>query len=401
MSAAVSKVVSKVVSATLAGVVLFLAVPTVAFSAPAAGSGLDLSGSADTTLTGRAASGGAPGEDDGDFSYRFEEYANLRLRARVGERGTFYGAVNFIAAAGHPVVQNKAAEASGLFDSPFLVGENYAAAVEPERLYLRVEGDSFDLETGLMRLAFGYGQAWSPTDFMGKRNPLLPDARPRGILAVAATAYPSDKWKLKAFSAAGSDPEQADGSGGIFGASADFHGDAGSVQALYAWEAGTGTADVHRIGLSVKVDVEIGLALDALYTAQKGREGLDGLEAAAGADYSFLNGDLYVLAQYLYNGGGRFGALELTQTHYLYGSLLYRINDYTSAGLDCAASLEDGSASPALTFTHEPFQGLTLSLSGRVPMDARTFLPGELEGELGPRSTGARALITAKIKAKF
>jgi len=360
-----------------------------AFAAPAGGSGLSFSGSADTTLSGRVSSGGAPGEDGGDGFYGFEEYANLRLKARVGERGTFYGAANFIAASGSPVAASSAAG-----DSSYSSGKNYAASVEPERLYLRIEGDAFDLETGLMRLAFGYGQAWSPSDFLSERNPLLPDARPRGLLAVAATAYPSGSWKLKAFSAAGADPEKADGSGGLFGASADFHGDAGSVQALYAFESGAGSAAVHRIGLSVKADLEVGLALDALYGIQDGREGLDGLTAALGVDYSFLKGDLYVLAQYLHHGGGALGGLELTKTHYLYSSLLYRIDDYTSAGLDCAASLEDRSLSPALTLSHEPFQGLTLSLSGRIPV-------GDAEAEFGPRRTGTRLLVTATMKAKF
>jgi hypothetical protein len=370
--------------------VLCLAAP--AFGAPAAGSGLSFSGSADTTLTGRVASGGLSGEDDGEFSYGFEEYANLRLRARVGERGTFHGAVNFIAAAGSPVAASAAAG-----NSAFASGENYAATVEPERLYLRIEGDAFDLESGLMRLAFGYGQAWSPSDFLSERNPLRPDARPRGLLAFAATAYPTDEWKLKAFSAAGSDPEQVDGDGGLFGASADFHSDIGSVQALYAWEAGEGGAGaegIHRIGLSLKADVEVGLALDALYAAEDGREGLDGLGAAVGVDYSFLDGDLYTLAQYLYNGGGPASGLDLFQTHYLYGSLLYRIDDYTSASLDAAVSLEDGSLSPALTLVHEPFQGLSLSLSARVPI-------GDGGGEFGPTATGTRVLVTGKIKAKF
>ena len=39
-------------------------------------------------------------------------------------------------------------------------------------------------------------------DFLSARNPLLPEARPRGVLGVAASAYPSDLARIEAFAAA-------------------------------------------------------------------------------------------------------------------------------------------------------------------------------------------------------
>lgn len=372
---------------------------TAAFAAPGEDRQIDFSGSVDTLLSGRIAADGAE-SDEGDFSYGFEEYANLRIKARVGERGTFYGAANLIAAAGSLVRESEAAEAADLFDSPLIVGRNYAAAVEPERLYIRVEGDAFDYETGLMRLAFGYGQAWSPSDFLSPRNPLLPDARPRGVLAIAATAYPTDAWKIKTFAVAGEDPEKDDAAGSVLGAAADLHTDRASFQALYAWEAAAADADAHRFGLSVKADAEVGIALDALYTIESPRGGPEGLGASLGIDYSFLDGDLYALAQYLYNGGS-LRSFDLRQTNYLYGMLAYSVSDYTLATLDCALSLDDGSFQPSLTVAHEPFQGLSLSLSCRAPLDAGVFSGGGAEGEFGPEASLSRILVTAKAKAKF
>ena len=214
------------------------------------------------------------------------------------------------------------------------------------------------------------------------------------MLALAATAYPTDEWKLRGFAVAGSDAEKYDGTGTILGAAADLHTDQASVQAFYAWEAGEPEDDVHRIGASLKVDIAVGLALDALYTIDGSRDGWEGLGASLGIDYSFLDGDLYALVQYLYNGDGSAATTELTQENYLYGAFIYRFNDYTNATLDFVASLDDASAQPALTVSHEPFQGLTLSLSCRVPV-------GDDQGELGPTLTGTRLLVTAKVKAKF
>jgi hypothetical protein len=141
------------------------------------------SGSLDSAMSSRL---GYPyGGMGGDFSFGSEEYANLRLKARAGEHGTVHAAVNFIAAAGYFAVPS----------SSFAKAQGYATAIELERLYFRAAGSSlpFDIEAGLMRLAFGYGVAFSPTDFLSLRNPLVSEARPRGRLALAATVYLEDQ----------------------------------------------------------------------------------------------------------------------------------------------------------------------------------------------------------------
>jgi hypothetical protein len=288
-----------------------------------------------------------------------------------------------------------------------------------------------DASIGLQRLAFGYGQAWSPTDFLSPRNPLVPDARPRGALAAAFAWYPADEFKLLAFAAAGKDPLQADGDGALVGGSGEYHGNRVSVQSLYAYEAPTGVYrdGLHRFGISIKADAVVGMAVDALYTDDGGnRTGLRGLQASAGVDYSFLDGDLYALCQYLYNGGGALapgdglgdlyaeadwdelppglrtpasgvdfggGYSGLSRRDYLYVALTYRVDDYSSVTASAVVSLDDASLAPVLAVEHEPFQGASVGLTVRLPID------GPDTGELGPVNTGERLGVTAKAKLRF
>ncbi len=351
----------------------------------AAPSSLNFTGSAETLLSG----GALDDEAGGGAFFGAEQYANLRLKARFGDRGTFYGALNLIAATGAPVA------AGG--DSLLSVGDNYAAALELERLYYRIESDAADVEAGLMRLPFGYGQAWSPSDFLSPRNPMLPDARTRGVLAAAASAYPDDRLKLKAFAVAPKDAESADGAGAVFGATADFHAERASVQVLYSAEALS--EPIHRVGLSAKIEAGLGIALDALLTVGSADAAnldadaaLDGLQASAGFDYSFFGGNLYVLAEYLWDGGSADNPGAFEGGNYLYGSIVYYFDDYTSATLDCAAALDDGSLAPGLTLGYEPFQGFSLSLSCRTPLG---------DGEYGPSAENPRLTVSATAKAKF
>jgi hypothetical protein len=388
----------------------------------------DISGIAQTRATGAL----SPDYGHGvSASYGFEQYANLRLKAEVGERGTVYAATNLIAAAGE-----------GALDvDPFVVGQNYAAALELERLYYRIEGDAFDFQAGLMRTAFGFGQAFRPSDFLSPPNPLLPDARPRGVLGATLMLYPADEWKATAFAVAGRDPTEADGDGVIAGVSTDYHWSKASVQLLYAAESAE--AAVHRFGLSVKVEAGAGIVFDALYTLDGGIvdsgdyydrtwNGSQGLVATLGADYSVLNGKLYLLGQYLFNGAGILGPdddldrlyyedtgvwsnfepalrtlrsdvphAELHRKNYLYTAFSYRWSDYTVTTLSCVSGLDDLSFSPLAAVEHDLFQGLTVGFSLRVPLDRATFSDSAEYGELGPTHTGMSFQATASAKARF
>ena len=351
--------------------------------------GLGFSAVADSKITLAAGAAGAP-----DFYFAAEEFANLRLQAKIRDRAVFYGALNASVSAGASAI-------------PGAEEENYTGSIEPERLYFRLNGERADVDAGLMRLAFGYGQVFAPADFLNPRNPLFPDARRRGVLAAAVSAYPADMVKLLAFAASPKNPLNNGGS--LFGLSADGHWQRASVQALYVFEAPLENSPwgVHRFGLSFKADLGPGFVGDALYAYNhETPSGMDALSAAAGADYSFFGGKVYVLAEYLYNGPDSATAASeenpvgFSRVHYLYGMLLCRFSDYTSASISCMAGLEDGSFLPALGFDHEIFQRLSLDLSARLPLDRAVFDEGD-PGEFGPERLRERFDLAAKARLRF
>ncbi|GHV67783.1 hypothetical protein AGMMS49928_05590 [Spirochaetia bacterium] len=364
-----------------------------------AAQGLDFSGTLDSRLLGLAGAGAAP-----DFSMGFETWANLRFQTRLRDYASLYGAVNLIAATG-----NIAAAALST-SSAYVAGENYIAALELERLYFRIRGEALQLDTGLLRIPLGYSMVWGPTDFLNPRSPLLPDARPHGLLGASFSAYPTDTLKIFTFAAGPKDPLVTDGGGWTAGVGAEKHwegaGLQASLQGFYAYETPEGpyTGGRHRGGLSLKADIELGFTADALYTYDyEAKTTIDGLAAAAGVDYSFFKGDLTLLAEYLYSGetSSIAESMGLRHRHYIAMTAVYRIDDYTRLNLTTMAGLEDISFLPVLGAEYEPFQGMALNLSCQVPLDRDLFTGSGNHGELGPEKTGSYARITLKARLKF
>jgi hypothetical protein len=370
--------------------------------------GFTLSGILDSKVSFQGGTG-----DAASFLFGWEEYANLRLQTKIGDRADFYGAFNLIAAAGSSALAAggfAGAALSPFAASAFITGDNYVAAMELERLYMRIKGEYLDVDTGLMRLGFGFGQVFSPSDFLNPRNPLFPDARPRAVLGAAASIYPEDTIKLLAFAAVPKDPFNASGKGFLTGISGDKHWDRASVQVLYSFESPQDTSEygIHRTGLSLKADMELGVTVDLLYRYNhEVRTGIDGLSVSTGVDYSFSGGNFYVLAEYLYNGALSSTAQStenqtgFSNRNYLCGTVLYRFSDYTQINLTVLFGLDDISFSPSITLDHDLFQGITLSLTGQVPLDRDVFTGNGLRGELGPQMTGANGLVTAKVRLRF
>ncbi|MDR1030360.1 MAG: hypothetical protein LBL76_05760 [Treponema sp.] len=337
-----------------------------------------ISGYLDSSVSLGAGTGSNPA-----FLYGLEEYANIRLQARSREGAVFYGSLNLIAASG------TYAETGALLG--MVAGENYAAALELERLYFKVSQERIDFQGGLMRMAFGYGFAFGPMDFLNPRNPLLPDARPRAVLGADLAYYPAENSKVLGFTAAPRNPFAGSGAGTLGGLAGEYHGDRLSLQGLYAYQSPHDAFvwGIHRFGLSLKGDLVLGLAAELLYTYDPqtpARE--DGLAASAGFDYTFPGGKFYVLAEYLYAGDDASTAVSLgfKGNHYLFAQGLYRFSDYTSLGLGCMAAPEDRSFTPIITAEHELFQGLTLSLSGQIPLppdaDAGRYFQGLIKARL-------------------
>ena len=390
---------------------------------------MTFSGFLDSTISTQAGAGDAPG-----FSCGVEEFANIRFQSRLRDRGTFSGAVNLFAAAGsyahNAALMAQAAEMAGIpagvSPTPYIVGEHYVAGFEVERLQFRLNFEHVDLEGGLFRLPFGYGQVWGSSDFLNPRNPLKPDARPRAVLGTALSWYPNEELKLQGFSSSPSNPFIRDGGGWLTGISTDKHWEKASLQGLYAYQlpidgsehavVNSSKYGVHRAGLSVKADVEIGLYIDALYTYNhEARTGHEGLSFSAGADYSFFGGDLIVLAEYLYNGSSSSTAIhhggDFSNEHYLYTGFTYSFSAFTNATAALISGLSDISFTPLISVNHDLFQGATLTVTAQVPIDRDLFSGDGNRGELGPLppmpsgleefSIGRYFDLTVKLRVRF
>jgi hypothetical protein len=351
------------------------------------GSGLfaqDLSIVLDSNVNYRAGTENAPGH-----TFGLEQFANLRLRVR-GERATFISAFNLIAASG-----DLAAE------------QNLNTAMELERLYFRINGEHFDTEAGLMRMAFGYSNVWGSSDFLNPRNPLSHNARPMGALGTTFTFYPGLSTELMVFTAAPKNIFDFNGGGFIPGLSLDHHWSRASIQGLYAFETPLDGLPLgkHRFGLSLKADLELGFVTEVLYTLNPDNiNGIDGLSASAGFDYSFLEGDLFILFEYLYNGSESSTALGyggfFINNHYLSGAATYRFNDFSSIMVSVVFGFDDLSFQPMIGFNYEVFQGFTLNLTANVPIDQKTIRDGKA-GEFGPDFSRSRFILNAGARLRF
>jgi len=348
-----------------------------------------VSGILDTTVTYQAGAGDSP-----DHSFGFEEFANLRLQSKLRDRGAVYGALNLIAASGDYATNAARIEAyntgSSLSFTSYTAGENYIAAIELERLYFRLNGEHIDFDGGLFRLPFGFGHMWGSSDFLNPKNPLKPDARPRAILGTAIFWYPTDEMKFLSFYSTPRDPFSREGNGSIFGISMDYHWDKASIQTLYSFETPKVLSNygIHRAGLSLKADIEIGLVIDALYTYNyQADTELDGLSCSLGIDYSFFDSKVIVLSEYLFNGKTSSTALgyggSFSNNHYLYTGFTFRFSDFTNMTTAVINCLDDVSFTPIVSLNHELFQGAALTITAQFPID-RDVINGGKRGELGP-----------------
>jgi hypothetical protein len=365
--------------------------------------GITVSGLLDSTVSLRAGAGDSPA-----FSYGVEEYASLRMQAKLREFATVFCDVNFIASAGDPA--HIAAMMSGLTTNGGIAaaGESYFALIELERLYFRINTNAIRLEGGLLRLPFGYGLVWRPTDFLNPVNPLLPDARLRGVLGAGFSWYATDTLKLAGFGAAPRNAFSQSGEGGHTGLMFEQRWDKIDMQAMYFFESPqTGSEyGIHRMGISLKADLELGLVIDALYSYnhEQGAR-IDGLSLSAGFDYSFFDGKLIILAEYLYNGSSsstsRKTGGSFVNEHYLYTGFTWRFDDLTSAGLALISGFSDVSFTPIVSFNRELFQGATLTFSAQIPLDRDLFSGDGNKGELGPLLSRRYFNNSVKLRLRF
>jgi hypothetical protein len=374
--------------------------------------GISVSGIFESYVSTNYGTGNAPPTSSG-----LEEYANIRMQAKIGERATFFGAVNFIAASGDYAL-GMVADTSNVTD------KNYLAIMELERLYFKLnfeyESTAMNIDGGLMRLPFGYSQVWGSSDFLNPKNPLLPYARPRAILGLANSLYLTDSFKFQQFIVAPSNPfARNDGKTisaserhwGIAGVAAEQHWDIASVQMLYSHDFPDSVSKgFHRAGMSMKADLELGLLVDMLYTYSKGMENKkDGLSLSAGFDYSLFSGNLLILTEYLYNGAASTtsiaGGGSFFNENYLYTGLTWRFNDYTNAGAALISGLDDKSFMPVVNFSYDIIQGANFSLRAQVPIDNDLLHENGKHGEFGPlppgRDAGSKFYMEGRLQLRF
>ncbi|MCK4796626.1 MAG: hypothetical protein KAT05_04550 [Spirochaetes bacterium] len=291
------------------------------------------------------------GADYGEFSWGWNNYANLRFKADIGEYLTFGFAVNINMLAGNYTEMYQlyyaqmilsvndplavSLESDNLFSIPFYYKSTYIGSFDLERLYFRVGNDYFDINTGLIRIARGYGYSFSPMDFFNPKDPLNLKARPEGKLAFVSTFYPADMWKIEAFVVAPDNPINSQGWGFKFGSATQFNVNKFNFEFLYTFflpeiEYNKDPAELnlpeyinndfsHIIGFSMKADIEIGLFIDAIYRLDhkvlwygsyygKPFYGYEGLEAAIGIDYTInipgTYASIYLLLEYMFYGTG-------------------------------------------------------------------------------------------------
>jgi hypothetical protein len=367
--------------------------------------GITVSGLLDSTVSLRAGTGDNPA-----FSYGVEEYANIRMQAKLREFATVFCDVNLIASAGDPAYI--AAMMSSLMVNGGItatgISQSYFAVIEPERLYFRINTETIRLDSGLLRLPFGYGLVWRSTDFLNPVNPLLPDARLRGVLGAGLSWYVTDTFKLAAFGAAPRNAFSQSGEGGHAGLMFEQQWNKIDMQTMYFFESSQSGSKlgIHRMGVSLKADLELGFVLDALYSYNhEAKTGIDGLSLSAGFDYSFFKGDLIVLVEYLYNGEtsstSRKGGGSFANEHYLYTGFTWRFDDLTSAGIALISGFSDTSFTPIVTFNHDLFQGATLIFSAQLPLDRDLFFGDGNRGEMGPFSLGRYFDSSLKLRLRF
>jgi hypothetical protein len=350
--------------------------------------GLSISGILDSTFSLRLA-------DTSKINFGFEEYANLRFQSKIRDRASVYGAVNLTAAAGDYAAAILAAAGSPF--NAYAGGENYIAAIELERLYFRLNFEAANFDGGLLRLPFGYGLVWGPTDFLNPKNPLIPDARPRAVLGAGLSYYPSDELKLMGFYAAprSVSSEGGRGKGSRIGVSMDKHSEKVSIQTLYSFETPdvNSANGIHRAGFSVKADLQAGIVIETLYTYNhEAKTKLDGLSFSIGADYSLLDGNLIALAEYLYNGETSSTALgyggSFPDRHYLYTGVTLRFNDYTNINAALISGFNDVSFTPVVTLNHDLFQGAVLTVMLQIPLHSEN-------------KSGNQVFFSAKLRLRF
>ncbi len=382
-----------------------------------------------------------------EFRWGWINKANLRYRVDINDYMTFGLAVNITTLTGmyndlykYEYISEAASYAqtladpknfhTGYFRLPFYYKNTYIGSFDLERLYFKGGNDYFDIQAGLIRIARGYGYAFSPNDLFNPRNPLDPTAidpssRPEGKLSVMATFYPLPFWKIENFAIAPDNPLQSKGWDFKFGLGTNFSINKFNFEFLYALfmpqieyrekpaDAGlpesTNNFFTHIAGFSMKADVVIGLFTDIIYKFDqksffshdyygKPFHGYEGLQAEIGFDYTFNGGWVYILFEYMFFGSGMLDwgdrsldalydgnwekttpvdrvynpdklQLNYLRHDYIFGMIRVTVNDYLKLGTTYLFGADDQSAILNVFAEIDVLQAFTINISCIYPFD--------------------------------
>jgi hypothetical protein len=356
------------------------------------------SGYLDTTAVfGRSVSG--------DIVSGYEAFANVGMRETLGNDWAFYASVNAFAVTG-------VYAQSFVYTDPSLFNEKYIALLELDQLFFDIGMKKGKITGGLMPLRFGYGRVFAPSDFVQQKDPKAPGAHTRNTLHLAVHHSPSDNIDLKGFTAYPSNPLNDDFAEQYFGGAADFYFTKVNAQVVYAFQGASYqySKGVHILGASFSENRETGFFADGSYRCEPAKKNnLDGLAFSLGGILPFFDGTLDVLLEALYNGKNSVtsSAVDgfLTSEYYLELAVFYRVSRSTALAARSLFGLTDGSALPAIYFTHDIRQGLNLSISLQCPVEniAPKIItkPRGKNGEFGPSAIGTEFNFTAKLRLRF
>ncbi len=253
-----------------------------------------------------------------------------------------------------------------------------------DNVYLKAGFKNFDLTVGKQQISLGTGYAWNPLDIFNSKQLLDPTYEQTGVNAIRA------EIPIKGRSAADF----------ILSPKSDWENSVKMMQlktginrfditgtiAQYNWSRTN--FDFAKFSITELINertlfggaVEgelfgVGLRAEGAWNNMINQD--DFAEIIIGSDYTFKNG-LYILMEYLYNGGGvknnqnlelndylqyLNGEIHSLMQEYLFGYANYPINDFLQFGILAFANINDKSASINPQLTWDMFQDVSLSVT--------------------------------------
>ncbi|MGE5577499.1 MAG: hypothetical protein ACM3TT_09960 [Syntrophothermus sp.] len=283
-----------------------------------------------------------------------------------------------------------------------LTGERAPFDLQVDRLFFRWEEGGTRLTLGRQRIAWGVGYAFSPLDQFNPPNPGDPIAPRQGVDALVIRRSMGD---LSYLSLVGVLPETIDGNRKIISTDPAVGG---------IWGTHIGNTDLslsylsdpvkedHQWGLAAKGDLGVGWHLEGVYQKlwDTNTGPVEGAPAKSqwlgvlGLDYSFLDGKVLSMVEYLYDETGepdpaRYGYdLRLTGqrqtlgTRYLFSQVSYQVDEFAGLSLSALANLADrsGTVQPALNWQVDDNTRVDLGVAvpvGDRGTEFKTVIPGQ------------------------